>query len=135
MGAIFSPIYANLSIGYLEEFILPTKCNNNHIFNYIQSKFKRYLDDCFIILNISIITPENLLILFNSLNINIKFTLNKNSHSISFLDILIIKDNTNIETDIYYKKTNNHLYLNFKSFHPRHIKRNIPTLFLIELIE
>ena len=35
-------------------------------------------------------------------------------------------DNRIIETEIYYKTTNNHHYLEYNSFHPTHIKENIP---------
>ena len=45
---------------------------------------------------------------------------------INFLDIMVIKNDTKIETDIYYKNTNNFNYLPFDSHHPRHTKRNIP---------
>jgi hypothetical protein len=32
----------------------------------------------------------------------------------------------NIETDIFYKKTDSHQYLDFFSCHPKHVKTNIP---------
>ena len=31
-----------------------------------------------------------------------------------------------LSTDIYYKPTDTHQCLNFKSCHPRHVKNNIP---------
>ena len=31
-----------------------------------------------------------------------------------------------VETGIFYKQTNTHDYLNYKSHHPKHIKDNIP---------
>lgn len=37
-----------------------------------------------------------------------------------------MKDNTNISTDLFYKKTDSHQYLLFNSCHPAHTKRNIP---------
>ena len=46
--------------------------------------------------------------------------------SISFLDIKVVKNEINILTDIFYKTTDTHQYLNFKSCHPTHTKRNIP---------
>ena len=46
---------------------------------------------------------------------------------LSFLDVTVIKNEQGkIETDIYYKETNNHEYLNYNSHHPTHIKNNIP---------
>ena len=45
----------------------------------------------------------------------------------NFLDISIILHSSGlIETDIYYKPTNHHDYLDYKSHHPDHIKKNIP---------
>ena len=126
MGAIFSPIYANLCIAYLEEYEFPKHCTNSDIYNYFINQFKRFLDDCFILINPYIISPNELLIYLNSLNSSIKYIMKTNKTQIAFLDILILKDNININTDIYYKDTNNQLYLNFHSNHPRHIKRNIP---------
>jgi hypothetical protein len=44
-----------------------------------------------------------------------------------FLDVLIrISTNNNIITDIFSKDTDTHMYLNFRSSHPKHIKINIP---------
>ena len=44
---------------------------------------------------------------------------------ISFLDSLIKLQEGSISTDIYFKLTDTHLYLNFKSCHPKHTKINI----------
>ena len=44
----------------------------------------------------------------------------------NFLDLtLTVKDNI-IETDLFRKPTNSSSLLHFYSYHPRHIKRNIP---------
>ena len=66
----------------------------------------------------------------------IKFTFEKAEHEVingrkqqvlNFLDVsVILRDDNVIETDVYYKKTNAHDYLNFKSDHPQHIKNNVP---------
>ena len=40
--------------------------------------------------------------------------------------LLYLNENGDIWTDIYYKDTNNHDYLDFYSHHPTHIKNNIP---------
>ena len=50
-----------------------------------------------------------------------------NDESLNFLDIKILLHNgTRISTNIFYKETNPHKYLNFKSAHPTHIKNTIP---------
>ena len=43
-----------------------------------------------------------------------------------FLDLLLIKDDTKIITDLYCKETDSHQYLDFYSCHLSHTKRNIP---------
>ena len=44
-----------------------------------------------------------------------------------FLDVLVIvRDYLTFSTDIYYKPTNSHFYLDYNSHHPEHIKNNIP---------
>jgi hypothetical protein len=50
----------------------------------------------------------------------IRFTINRSKIEMPFLDVLIrISTNNNIITDT-------HMYLNFRSSHPKHIKINIP---------
>ena len=46
--------------------------------------------------------------------------------SIPFLDIMVIKRQTIIVTYIFYKATDIHQYLNFKSCHSTNTKRGIP---------
>ena len=64
---------------------------------------------------------------------SIKYTIessqifNNKEQSISFLDVNIILTKINtIKTDIYYKRTNSHEYLNYHTHHPKHVKDNIP---------
>ena len=46
--------------------------------------------------------------------------------SLNFLDIYLRLHSTGqIETDVYYKPTNDHDYLNYNSHHPKHVKENI----------
>ena len=47
--------------------------------------------------------------------------------NLNYLDIMVIlHPDKRVETDIYYKETNCHDYLNFDSHHAYHIKENIP---------
>ena len=70
--------------------------------------------------------------ILNEMHPMIKFTLEpskikNNSQSINFLDItIILHESKKIETDIYYKDTNTHDYLNYHSHHTTHVKNNIP---------
>lgn len=136
MGTKFAPSYACLTVGFLEETLLfPAvlpKYFSHQICKYIETNYFRYMDDGFIAL------PEDLdpILLqqaLNELNPSIKFTMEKgkknadNVESLNFLDIKILLHNgTRISTDIFYKPTNPHKYLNFTSAHPNHIKNTIP---------
>ena len=88
--------------------------------------WKRYLDDCFLIWNHNLNQLDQFYNLLNSLNPNIKFTMETSDAEIAFLDIKVIKTNDCISTDIFYKPTDTHQYLHFHSCHPRHTKRAIP---------
>ena len=136
MGTKFAPPYACLTIGYLEETRLFPKILKNYFTDstclYIKDNFFRYMDDGFIALaqNIDAISLRNAL---NDLHPSIKFTMetgkmkSDTTESLNFLDIEIILNNGKfVSTDIFYKETNPHDYLNFHSAHPKHIKDTIP---------
>ena len=138
MGTIFAPPYACLAIGFLEfTNLYPALENrfNSDISQIIKERFFRFMDDGFIP------WPNNadiniFLDIINSMNPSINFTLEaakkkvKNQkivQSLDFLDItILLLENGNIETDIFYKPTNTHDYLDYQSHHPMHIKDNIP---------
>ena len=76
------------------------------------------------------------LVCMNNLHPSITYTLEparnvvlkgKNAQSLNFLDItIILYEDGKLETDIYYKPTNSHQYLDYTSFHQTHVKDNIP---------
>ena len=139
MGTIVAPSYACLVIGFLEQVklfpvILPqyftlTQCNT------IKKFLKRYMDDGFIPLPLQI-DINTFMVCLNSMHKDIIFTkeeaLNhtyygKKAKILNFLDVSVILTEDNIiETDIFYKSTNSHDYLNYNSHHPDHTKKNIP---------
>ena len=135
MGVDFAGPYACLTVGYLEKVELferhiPRSFNSEEI-NFIKRAYKRYVDDG-ILLWPSKCDIEKFILILNELNDNIKFTIERgqkegNTQTINFLDIKIILHNhRTIETEIFYKSTNNHHYLDYDSFHPKHVKDNIP---------
>ena len=139
MGQICAPPYACLTIGYLEEDKLfkteLQKYFNTGDIKKIEDDFKRYMDDGSTLLPTTI-DFSIFLSCLNNLHPSIIFTLEPainveiNGESvqiINFLDLTImLHDNGKIETDVHYKLTNSHKYLNFSSFHPNHCKENIP---------
>ena len=128
MGTKVAPTYATLVLGFLEEklFTETEQQFGENFGQYIRFNWKRYLDDCFIFWTKSLSELHEFHDLLNNLHTSIKFTVDINETELPFLDILIIKENRNITTDLYYKKTDTHQYLVFNSCHPSHTKRNIP---------
>ena len=128
MGTKMAPIYANLTIGFLETKLydtvktkMPTITSNR-----IYREWKRYLDDCFIIWKDDNHLLECFLEILNNLHPAIHFTIETSSNSIPFLDVLVIKKTDKLETDIYRKPTDTMNYVDFRSCHPRHTKIAIP---------
>ena len=135
MGNDLAAPYACLAIGYQEEEILfpielPRFFDSTDCIS-IQTAYDRYMDDGFLIwpchLDINIFIN-----ILNDLHPNIKYTIEAgqnsgNQQSLNMLDItVILHDNRTIETEIYYKETNTHSYLDYNSHHPDHIKKNLP---------
>lgn len=56
---------------------------------------------------------------------NTSYIMEYNREQIQFLDILVIKEEENVGTDIFCKPTDTHQYVNFRSAHSSYIKRNI----------
>ena len=160
MGIDFAGNYACLCLGYLEKVklfgmnIIPHFTPEDILL--IRKAFKRYVDDGFLfwpthlsinkfigLLGMShrcirytvekgglVIHPgiehyvENRLVLYR-----------RKEQSINFLDIRVtLFDGRNIETELYYKPTNNHHYLEYESFHAKHVRDNIPYNFFKKII-
>jgi len=128
MGSKVSPIYAILTIAYLEiKFYNLCMCEfGEDIGFYIKNNFYRYIDDCFLIWNPDFGSINILNNIINSLNENIVFQMNCDTKSLPFLDILVYRDGDCLHTDIYKKPTDSNIILSFRSHHPRHTLRNIP---------
>ena len=137
MGASFAAFYACLTIGFLEETklypALTTRFGEENM-KVIKEMYRRFMDDGIVLLPAHICKSEFLSVL-NSMHPDIEFTLEesesvtvrgKKVERLNFLDICImIDEDGNIHTDIYYKTTNSHDYLHYDSFHPEHTLKNI----------
>ena len=143
MGVDFAGNYACLAIGYLEkvklfgQLILPHYSQEE--IDMIIEAFLRYVDDGFmfwpVILDVNVFTN-----ILGQLDRKIKYTVQRgivvrNSESINFMSIRVTLHNgRTIETELYYKETNNHHYLEYNSFHAKHVKDNIPFNFFKKII-
>ena len=127
MGAKVAPTFATLFMGYLEESLYDglKQEHGTEVAEYVRKNWKRFLDDCFITWNLNL-HIESLHDVLNSLHPKIRFTMDTSREEISFLDVLIKLKGESVSTDIYFKPTDTHSYLNFKSCHPKHTKTNIP---------
>ena len=128
MGTKVAPTYATLVMGFLEENLYSTVDTHfdNTFGEYIRDSWRRYLDDCFVFWTKTREELQDFYGLLNNIHPSIKFTMDVQDKELPFLDITIIKENTQIITDLFYKKTDSHQYLIFNSCHPSHTKRNIP---------
>ncbi|XP_026098621.1 uncharacterized protein LOC113069710 [Carassius auratus] len=124
MGACFAPNYANLFLGLWEE---------RYIFSHV-NPFKdkilwwgRYIDDVILMFSGSEKELVDFHVYVNSLNENLKFSLDYDLHTINFLDLRISKDNEGfLHTSIFRKSTDRNTLLHANSFHPPWLIDNIP---------
>ena len=128
MGTKFAPTYATLVLAYLEEklYMKVEEEFDAEFADYLRQWWKRFLDDCFIFWNKSEEELRKFHQILNNLHPDLKFTIEYDDEKLPFLDILIIKRDTKITTDIYFKPTDTKQYLNYKSSHPKHTKNSIP---------
>ena len=113
MGTIFAPTYSR------NKFTLPVS-------NYFEQNWRRFLDDCFIFLRLSLIRPNKLLHVLNNINPPIQFTMETSDTQLQFLDVMINKEGKKVFMDIYSKPMDSKRYVSFKSNHPKHCLKNIP---------
>jgi hypothetical protein len=128
MGTKVAPTYANIVMTYFE-IQLFNKCKNiygDEITNKIKNSYFRYLDDLLLLWNKNYGDFKRFIELIESINNDFKFTYTVNESEITFLDVKLNIINERLVTDIYYKETDSMQYLDFYSYHPNHIKRNIP---------
>lgn len=128
MGTKVAPCYAHLVMSYLEKDLF-RRCQT--LFGHeqterIKSVYFRFLDDIFIVWDSQFGELDSFLDLVHALHYNFKFTVNKHVDKLSFLDVLVIRNGTQVDTDVFKKPTSSDQYLHFTSHHPSHTKRNIP---------
>ena len=120
---ILCPI-CNIVLGYLEIQFHEKRKNEFGVSNekYIEENWHRYLDDCYIALDVTNINPLKLFDIFDNIHDNVKFTMKQHNLYLLFLDIMTNKDSAsnNIWNDILYKK---HWYSEMCSINSCHTKQ------------
>ena len=128
MGTQFAQTYANLSMEYYDIKFYDLIELNYNLDNrqYFVENWKRFIDDCQILLNTDLIKPDDLLTILNSVNNDIEFSMKLNYNKLPFLEILIIKSDKIIWMNIYSKPTESKRYVSYLSNHPKPYLKNIP---------
>ena len=112
MGSPLGPVLANIFMVHLENHMIPRLSDK-------MSLWYRYVDDTFTFVKQGEV--ETIQTALNAFHNDIKFTYEVEQNSkISFLDVMVTKkpDGT-FDTDVFRKKTDSSIYLNWESFTTR----------------
>jgi hypothetical protein len=119
MGSSLSPLLADIFMEDFETNIISKQ-------NLKPSVWWRYVDDVFSIWPHGSELLDTFLNDINDKEETITFTMEKEyNNTLPFLDVLISKNDTGYETQVYRKPTHTNRYLNFKSNHNINIKKGI----------
>ena len=118
MGPKNACSYADLAMGIIDKRAKSGEIKPN--------LWWRYRDDIFDLWTQGPVKLNELTDFINSLYPTIKFTLVSSPNSLNVLDLTLNLVNGFIQTDIYSKPTDNHIYLLRNSAHPAHVTRAIP---------
>ena len=98
VGSPFGPILPGIFVVELETTIVPTLDN-------LLRKWKRYVDDTYCIVKTD--SVNEILLKLNSFHMKIQIAYKvETNNMLPFLDVLVIRNNNNIETTVYRKPTN-----------------------------
>jgi hypothetical protein len=132
MGTSVAPTIANIYMWDLENKLFNKL---NHINSkLIPKKYYRYLDDIFMLWDRSLDELINFKDIFNSMDPNIKLTMNHDLNTIDYLDLIIYKNNNKINFKVHQKALNKYLYIPYNSNHPKHIYKGVIKTELIRYI-
>eukprot|EP00061_Rhincodon_typus_P000343 g11378.t1 len=109
MGTRMGPSYACLFIGYVEQSVF--RC----YIGTIPHLFLRYMDDCISTASCSHEELEQVINFTNAFHPNLKFTWTISDTSLSFLDLSVSIPGDCLKTNIYFKPTDSHSYLDYTS--------------------
>ena len=114
-GAPNSCSYSDLAVGAIDNKVNAARLSSFKEVLY----YGRYRDDIFILWNGDPSRLKDFLDFMNSLDDKLKFTLVVGGESLTFLDLLLRLINGRLETTVYSKPTDSHLYLHAMSCHKK----------------
>jgi hypothetical protein len=121
MGTKCAPNYANLFMSQLETELLE-QCHTP-----LPLIWLRFIDDIFMVWTHSPDELHEFLEYVNRHHPTIKFTVEQSTKEINFLDVTVYRDESNaIQTKLFSKPTDAHLYLHYSSCHHKSTKESIP---------
>ena len=107
MGSLLGLVIAGIFMVDLEKNVVPKLSTH-------MTEWKRYVDDTIAYIKPSYI--DYVLSILNSFHKNMKFTFEEEKDKISFLDVLILRNGSSIETTVYRKFAHNDVYIHSDSF-------------------
>ena len=115
--AMGSPLSGTLAELYLQNI------KHKYIKQWLDSKeihyYRRYVDDIIILINTQKIQEEQVINNINSINNNLSFSMTQEeSNKTNFLDLTLIRNNSNIEINKYRKETCTDTVIHYHSNHP-----------------
>ena len=112
-GAPNSCSYADLAVFDIDKNVLQAKRNTYQEIRY----FGRYRHDCLALWTGSLEKYELFLMFLNSLDSNLQFTIEIGGSELYFLDLKFTLTDNKLQTTVYSKPTDSHLYLQADSCH------------------
>ena len=112
-GAPNSCSYADLAVFNIDKNLLQAKRNTYQEMRY----FDRYCDYCLALSTGPLEKPELFLMILNSIDSNLQFTIEVGGIELYFLDLKLTLKEKKIQTTLYSKPIDSHLYLQADSCH------------------
>ena len=105
--------YDDLAVFNIDKNLLKTKRNTYQEVRY----FDQYCDYCLALSTGPLEKPKLFLIILNSIDYNLQFTIEVGRIELYFLDLKLTLKEKKIQTTLYSKPTDSHLYLQADTFH------------------
>ncbi|XP_062918361.1 chitinase domain-containing protein 1 isoform X1 [Mobula hypostoma] len=120
MGTRMGPSYACLFVGFVEQSMSQTYSG------ICSPLFLRYIDDCNGAASCTHAELVDFINFASNFHPALKFTWSISDTSLSFLDLSVSTSGDSLSTDVYYKPTDSHNYLDYSSSHPVSCRNAIP---------